>query len=186
MLLNLYPYLEDAVYFYAGRNNQSQTVRFAQAYVDLSLIYAFSNENITNRENYPLITIFVATKLFNQKNYRDAISYYRAYLSTSDTQHRKEAFVNLAFSCYSLKNYTDAMYIAQKALAENPDDWTLIATGLQSAGIMKDDANLQRFLDKAFRVRPNDETLPQFGITECLIQYKCSVNTPPPHAIRSG
>lgn len=67
MLLNLYPYLEDAVYFYAGRNNQSQTVRFAQAYVDLSLIYAFSNENITNRENYPLITIFVATKLFNQK-----------------------------------------------------------------------------------------------------------------------
>ena len=30
------------------------------------------------------------------------------------------------------------------------------------------------------------EILPQFGITECLIQYKCSVNTPPPHAIRSG
>ena len=28
--------------------------------------------------------------------------------------------------------------------------------------------------------------LPQFGITECIIRYKCSVNTPPPHAIRSG
>ncbi len=28
--------------------------------------------------------------------------------------------------------------------------------------------------------------IPQFGITESLIQYKCSVNTPPPHAIRSG
>lgn len=27
---------------------------------------------------------------------------------------------------------------------------------------------------------------PQFGITECLIQYKYSVNTPPPHTIRSG
>ena len=27
---------------------------------------------------------------------------------------------------------------------------------------------------------------PQFGITECLIQYKCSVHTPPSHAIRSG
>ena len=41
--------------------------------------------------------------------------------------------------------------------------------------------------------RPNEneaakkfDILPQFGITECLIQYKCSVNTPPPHAIRSG
>ena len=28
--------------------------------------------------------------------------------------------------------------------------------------------------------------LPQFGLTECLIQYKYSVKTPPPHAIRSG
>ena len=28
--------------------------------------------------------------------------------------------------------------------------------------------------------------LPQFGITERLIQYKCSVHTPPSHAIRSG
>ena len=31
-----------------------------------------------------------------------------------------------------------------------------------------------------------DIKLPQFGITECLIQYKCSENTPPPYAIRSG
>lgn len=27
--------------------------------------------------------------------------------------------------------------------------------------------------------------IPQFGITECFIQYKCSVKTPPPHTIRS-
>ena len=33
---------------------------------------------------------------------------------------------------------------------------------------------------------PNSNIVPQFGITECLIQYKCSVNTPPPHSIRSG
>ena len=31
-----------------------------------------------------------------------------------------------------------------------------------------------------------DELIPQFGITECFIQYKCSVKTPPPHTIRSG
>ena len=29
-------------------------------------------------------------------------------------------------------------------------------------------------------------SIPQFGITECFIQYKCSVKTPPPHTIRSG
>ena len=31
-----------------------------------------------------------------------------------------------------------------------------------------------------------ETSLPQFGITECFIQYKCSVKTPPPHTIRSG
>ena len=30
------------------------------------------------------------------------------------------------------------------------------------------------------------QSIPQFGITECLIQYKCSVHTLPSHAIRSG
>ena len=30
------------------------------------------------------------------------------------------------------------------------------------------------------------QSIPQFGITECLIQHKCSVHTPPSHAIRSG
>ena len=33
---------------------------------------------------------------------------------------------------------------------------------------------------------PYSPMIPQFGITECLIRYKCSVNTPPPHSIRSG
>ena len=31
-----------------------------------------------------------------------------------------------------------------------------------------------------------DKIYPQFGITECFIQYKCSVNTPPPHTIKRG
>ena len=50
----------------------------------------------------------------------------------------------------------------------------------------------QRFpvLLASFVIRQNKNrsliTLPQFGITECLIQYKCSVHTPPSHAIRSG
>ncbi len=30
------------------------------------------------------------------------------------------------------------------------------------------------------------KNIPLFGITECFIQYKCSVKTPPPHTIRSG
>ena len=39
---------------------------------------------------------------------------------------------------------------------------------------------------KHFDAENAGNLLPQFGITECLIQYKCSVHTPPSHAIRSG
>ena len=48
-----------------------------------------------------------------------------------------------------------------------------------------------RFTEEEFydywysHIAPAD-VLPQFGITECFIQYKCSVKTPPPHTIRSG
>lgn len=178
-LLEMFPRLEDAVYFYAGRNNQPMTVKFAKAYVDLSLIYAFAHDNITARENYPLITIFVATKLFNQKAYADALAYYRAYLSTSDTQHRKEAFENLTFSYYSLKNYNDAIFIASQALKLYPTDWTLVAAGLQAAGYAGDDAKLQHFLDIAFRIRPNDESLllNQARLYQRQRNYKNAVGT---------
>lgn len=158
-LLDIFPHLENAVYYFAGLNNQIRTIEFAQAYVDLSLFYAFANDNITARENYPLITIFVATKLFNQKNYTDCLPYYRAYLSTSDSQHRKEAFENLVFAYYSLKNYNDAMFIASKALVTYPSDWSIIAAALQAAGLSNNDTKLQEFLYIAFRVRPNDESL---------------------------
>ena len=42
------------------------------------------------------------------------------------------------------------------------------------------------FQSSKYNILGKWKILPQFGITECLIQYKCSVNTPPPHAIRSG
>ena len=45
-----------------------------------------------------------------------------------------------------------------------------------------------RYINEAITSKgwSKDSILPQFGITECLIQYKCSVHTPPSHAIRSG
>ena len=50
-----------------------------------------------------------------------------------------------------------------------------------------DENSSNLFLAELYLLR-NDEKkmIPQFGITECFIQYKCSVKTPPPHTIRSG
>ena len=56
---------------------------------------------------------------------------------------------------------------------------SLIAKWLQNSSIDLPQLIDDKLVEKAI-------SIPQFGITECLIQYKCSVNTPPPHAIRSG
>ena len=58
-----------------------------------------------------------------------------------------------------------------------PDHHQLFAQALQ---LLRNGS--RSWFDKA----ETEQIIPQFGITECLIQYKCSVNTPPPHAIRSG
>ena len=45
---------------------------------------------------------------------------------------------------------------------------------------------LERIYQREQCISEKVKNIPQFGITECLIQYKCSENTPPPYAIRSG
>lgn len=158
-LLNIFPYLEEAVYFYAERNNDGMTVKCAKAYVDLSFIYAFSKDNITERKNYPNITVFVASMLFKRNKYREAIPYYQAYLSTSDDKFRERAFEDLVYSYYSLKNYNDAVSLSKKALASYPSNKNLINIGLQASGTTGDDASLERFIEMALKYRPNDESL---------------------------
>lgn len=158
-LLEIFPYLEEAVYFYADRNNQAMTVKCAKAYVDLSFIYAFSKDNITARVNYPNITIFVASMLFKQNKYREAIPYYQAYLSTSDNTYRERTFEDLVYSYYSLKNYNDAIALTKKALSFFPSNKNLVNIGLQASGIVGDDSNLENFIDMAIKFRPNDESL---------------------------
>ena len=59
-------------------------------------------------------------------------------------------------------------------------------TAAQKNGIKPVSSRDELKTDKLVKIESCDEYIPQFGITECLIQYKCSVHTPPSHAIRSG
>lgn len=76
--------------------------------------------------------------------------------------------------------------IRQFAMREAVNDY-LEASGANRPSIGGTEAILARRKIAANRLAIDClYALPQFGITECLIQYKCSENTPPPYAIRSG
>ena len=79
-----------------------------------------------------------------------------------------------------------ALALADSALRMHPADTTRCWLLSEKAVTLVDMGRMADAVDVAQGAYRLAEKLPQFGITECLIQYKCSENTPPPYAIRSG
>ena len=160
-LLELFPVLGNGAYFYTQMNNQQMAVKFAQAYVDLSLLYAVSDQNLTSKENYIELSYFAAMNTFYQGELETAILYFQAYLSSSDTDlKRKEvAFQGLVWTYYKLKNYDNAKYIASRALEMFPNSWNIVSPAVNACVESNDVTMLPKFLDIALRIKPNELAL---------------------------
>ncbi|WP_297236018.1 hypothetical protein [uncultured Prevotella sp.] len=89
------------------------------------------------------------------------------------------------------KKYHNNSLIPIQAIARyysfNPNQSLLLAvfSFLKTTGAVDSGGNVVITVQWKFSGDKHN-SLPQFGITECLIQYKCSINTPPPHVIKSG
>lgn len=157
-LVEIFPYLGNGAYFYTQMNNQSMAVKFGQAYVDLSLLYAVSDQNLTSRDGYAELSYFAAMNTYYQQQLETAVLYFQAYLSAadSDIKRRENAFQGLAWIYYQLKNYDNAKYIASRGMDMFPNNWNIVSAGVNACGDSKDDAMLPKFLDAAIRLKPNE------------------------------
>lgn len=158
-LLEIFPKLGEGAYFFTDCNNQTQAIRFAQAYIDLSLLYIVSEEHLTERPEYAMLAYFAAMNTYYAKSLEQAILYFQAYLSTTDTEHREMAFQGLTATYYELKRYDDVKYIASQASAKYPGNWNIVAMAVEACGATKDDNNLEVFLQKALAIRPTEAKL---------------------------
>lgn len=155
-LVEIFPVFIDAAYKFAEKEDEAQAIRFAQASVDLSLMYVVSDQNLTSSPDYPDIAYFAAYFACEAGNYKDAIPYFRAYLSTTDTENREYAFQNLVFSLMQEKLYDEASYAASLATDKYPTNWSIVKAGIEAADKTLNDEYMQKFLTLGLKLNPSD------------------------------
>ena len=90
-LKEIHSYLKNGAYYYTQQNNQSQALRMAQAFTDISIHPAMKDEPLERSgANYVSIVMMAAFNTYNKKDYAKAIPYLSTYLSTGDIKNRED------------------------------------------------------------------------------------------------
>lgn len=161
-LRELFPVLNDGAYYFADLGQQEKVLQFASAYIDVSLLSAFSDEGLQNAPNYPILANLAATNLYNRRDYNRAIEYFKAYLSTTDTENRESAFEGLARCYYEMKDYGWASYIASQGVTFYPSNWNMLIIGIESYGHSGHDEKMGPLLSQALQLNPGHKGLLEY------------------------
>lgn len=159
LLKTIYPYLQNAAYFYSSQNNQQKTLQMAQAYVGLSVLPAMQGEGLPRNNNYAIIAKLAAFNTWNNREYTKAIPYLQAYLSTGDLDKREDAYCCLGKALYNAKDYTQAYYILSEGLRLYPQNLSMLESIINTCMDGGNTADLQKYLSMALTLRPSDEGL---------------------------
>lgn len=154
-LLEIYPRLADAAYYYAALNDKEMVLKFACAFVDVSLTPRLDNAALQQNPQYPILASLAATNLYNRREYDRSIRYFQAYLESGDLSNRERAFEGLARCYFEKKDYGYAANICYQATQLYPRNWNLLIIGIESAGHNGNDAEMEQMLAKALAMNPS-------------------------------
>lgn len=158
-LRELWPYLQAGAAYNSSHGNQQNALLFAQAYLDVTLMDAFKNEQFIHDDRFPTMAYFAASGTFNARDYDKAINYFRIYLNTGDAKNRQNVYAYMAKACMNIKNFDLAISVLNEATNNYPGDFNMLSMAINSCIEREDNANLQHFITKAIALKPNDETL---------------------------
>lgn len=161
-LRDLFSVMSDGAYYYAGLGMQDKVLQFACAFIDISLLSAFSDAGLHRAQTYPTLANLAATNLFNGKEYERAIEYFKAYLNTSDIENREFAFEGLARCYYEMKDYGWASYIASQGVTYYPTNWNMLIIGIESYGQTGHDDKMEPLLTQALSLSPGHKGLLEY------------------------
>lgn len=185
-LKNMFPYLEQAAYFYSSQNDQARTLQYAQAYVELSVMPAMQDQNLQRSANYVTLTKLAASGAWRSQDLQKAIPMLTAYLNTGDTSDpsmRRAAFNNLGVAYSKMKNYAQAKIVLAEGLKQYPNDANMLLALVDNCNKSSDDNTLLQYLPQAIAVLPsNDRRMStllnmQGELQEKLGQYEQAITT---------
>lgn len=161
-LSEIFPRLADGAYFYASLNDQESVLKFACAYVEVSLIPCLSSDGLQKSQQYAVLSNLAATNLYNRRQYDRSIKYFQAYLESGDLKSRETAFEGLARCLYEKKDYATAANICFQGSNEYQSNINILLIGIESCGHNGNDREMDAMLTKALRLQPNHRGLLEY------------------------
>lgn len=155
MLLEIWPVLFNGAAHYQGKSSE-KFLQFAEAYIDVPNLKCFEETNMKTDPKYQQVVHNIAANSYNSKNYQKAVKYLEYYLKV---QSSNTNFHFLADSYKNLGMYSDALKTIDRGLVKYPNDYQLCVDGISISQADKNDVKLQSYLDRALKLRPNEEAL---------------------------
>ncbi|MCH5221032.1 MAG: caspase family protein [Muribaculaceae bacterium] len=152
--------LLEGAFFYSKASNQAEMTKFAQAYLDVSLLDAFKNDAIElDSGTLAMLAYISASGAYNVKEYARAIDYFKIYLSTGDNSQREQVYVFMVQSCLQAEQWDLGIATAQEALTLFPGHKHILLVAMQMCIDGGRGEHLQQFLTQALEANPVDERL---------------------------
>ena len=158
ILKSIWPHLYNAAVYYQNTDPE-KSVRFARAYVDIPMHGSFSRVSLEKGEQYPMIVYYAASRTFNAREYKDAIKYFREYIATGETTHRRNVYLYMSHACDNIKDFSLSQKVLDQALLEYPNDYELLARAINNCIDFGDNEKLLSYVNSALKIRPDDKAL---------------------------
>ena len=162
VLREIRPYLQHGAVFYSQRQTpeaQKQALIFARAYVDIPLMSIFRDEQFQQDAYYPTMVYFAASGCFNAREYSAAIRYFREYLTTGAADKKRDIMLYMVNAYQQIGDMQHARRTLAEAIEQYPRDFDLLSNGINVALEMKDNESLERYVEQAIQINPNDRAL---------------------------
>lgn len=158
-LREMMPYLQMGAAWSSNNRQMTNAVLFAQAYMDIPMLPAFKNDTFMKDANYAQMAHFAASGTFNARQYQKAIPYFRAYLDTGEQKDRENIYAFMAKACMEAKDFNMAMDVINEATNVYPNNYNMLSMAINNCLERDDNVNLQKFVEKAVKIKPNDVQL---------------------------
>lgn len=147
-------------FFYSKSGDKDKMTEFARAYLDISLLDAFTGDAIElDPETLSMIAYIAASGAYNGKEYGKAIDYFKIYLATGDNKQREHVYIFMTQSCLQDRQWDLGIATAEEALKIYPGQKHILLVAMQICIDGGRGEHLQKFLTQALEANPADERL---------------------------
>lgn len=161
LLRTMHPLMERGIVYNQSQHQATNVRLYSMAYLDIQQMECMRDVDLEHSVNYPTIAYNTAANTYNAHDYVKVIPYFKMYLSTGETKHRRDVLRFMLDACDKTKDYASARSIMDE-IADSSTDSNALTQAINLCMEMQDYAAMQRCISRALTLRPNDATLLKF------------------------